>query len=412
MNKTKIQLIILNFLQFFVWGAWLISVGGYAGGKLGFSGADIGKIFQTLGIASIIMPGILGIIADKYLSAEKVFGLCHFAGAICLFACTQVTDKENFLTLMLCNSLFYMPTIALNFTVSYSILENKQFNIQKDFAPIRVWGTVGFIVAMWFVDIFNFNQSANQFYLASASSLLLCIYAFTLPKCNTVKRTNEKVNWQKRFGLDAFSLFKDGKMAIFFIFCVFLGAALQITNAFGGTFLDDFKNNINYTNSFIVKNPLITLSISQISETLFILTIPFFLRRFGIKRVMLMSFGAWVLRFALFGIGNPGSGAIFLIASMIIYGMAFDFFNISGSLFIERETPAKIRGSAQGLFMMMTNGLGSILGGWFAGAVVDRFTVNKITDWTSAWLVFAAYALITGVLFLLLFKYKSNTELD
>jgi len=197
-------------------------------------------------------------------------------------------------------------------------------------------------------------------------------------------------------------------MAIFFVFAMFLGAALQITNAFGLPFLNDFSTN--YADSFAVRHPNLLTSISQISETLFILTIPFFLGRFGIKRVMLMSIFAWVFRFALFAIGNPGSGFIFLLLSMIVYGMAFDFFNISGSLFIEREAPIRIRASAQGLFMIMTNGIGAWLGTRGAGWIVDHFTVNGIKDWTSIWFVFAGYALLLGFVFPLVFRYKHTAE--
>lgn len=410
--SIKLRLTILNFLQFFVWGSWLISVGGYVFNHLHFTGSEIGEIFGTLGIASLIMPGILGIIADKFLGAEKVFGLAHLGGAACLYWSSQTTDKSTFLLLMLLNSLFYMPTIALNFTVSYSILEKKKFNIQKDFAPIRVWGTVGFIVAMWISDLSGWGSNNLQFIFGSVSSLVLGIYAFTLPSCKKeeiITQSND-THWTKYFGLDALKLFAKPQMLVFFVFCIFLGAALQITNMFGGSFLESFGANAQYANSFVVKHPLLTLSISQISESLFILTIPFFLRKFGIKYVMLMSFGAWVLRFALFGIGNPGSGLVFLLSSMVIYGMAFDFFNISGSLFVEKETSIDIRGSAQGLFMMMTNGLGSILGGIFAGKVVDFYTTNQVTNWPNCWYIFAGYAAVMGLLFWLLFKYPATQK--
>ena len=210
-------------------------------------------------------------------------------------------------------------------------------------------------------------------------------------------------------GLDAFVLFKQRKMMIFFLFAMFLGAALQITNAFGGSFLESFKST--YPDSFGVKHTNILISISQISETLFILTIPFFLKRFGIKKVMQISIIAWVFRFGLFAIGNPGTGVYLLILSMIIYGMAFDFFNISGSLFVEQEAPTNMRASAQGLFMLMTNGIGAMAGGYGSGLVVDYFTKDGVSDWTSIWYCFAGYALVLAVLFPLLFRYKHNREL-
>lgn len=304
---------------------------------------------------------------------------------------------------MLLNAMFYMPTIALNNTVSYIVLEKKGFNIVEIFPPIRVWGTVGFIFAMWAVDIFGWTASPMQLYVSAGAGLLLGIYAFTMPACTPVK-TTEKKSFASSLGLDAFVLFRQRKMAVFFLFAMFLGAALQITNAFGLPFISDFSKIYPY--SFGVQHPNLLTSISQISETLFILTIPFFLNRFGIKKVMLMSIFAWVFRFGLFGIGNPGSGLFFLVLSMIIYGMAFDFFNISGSLFIEKEAPITIRASAQGLFMIMTNGLGAFFGGVGSGWVVDHFTVNGVKDWHSIWFVFAGYALMLGIAFPFAFKYE------
>jgi len=301
--------------------------------------------------------------------------------------------------------MMFMPTIALNNTVSYIVLEKSGYNIVKDFPPIRVWGTIGFIVAMWMVDILGWTRTASQLYVSSTAGVILGLYAFTIPKCPPIK-TAEKKNLVSALGLDAFVLFRRKKMVIFFLFALFLGAALQITNAYGGAFLDDFRNT--YPDSFGVKHPNILISISQISETLFILTIPFFLLRFGIKRVMLMSIFAWVFRFGLFGVGDPGPGLWLLVLSMIVYGMAFDFFNISGSLFVEKEADIKIRASAQGLFMMMTNGIGAFLGTYISGQVVDYFTHDGVKDWHSIWFSFAGYALVLGILFPLVFRYKHD----
>ena len=413
--SIKLRLIVMNFLQFFIWGAWLISIGGYLGGTLHFTGAQIGAVFSTLGIASLFMPALMGIIADKWLNAERVLGLCHIIGAALLLWASTVTDPNIFFWVMLLNSMFYMPTIALNNTVSYIILEQKGFDIVKDFPPIRVWGTIGFIAAMWMVDLFGWKSNNTQLIFSSVSALALGVYAFTMPKCPPVK-SNKTKSFLATIGLDAFVLFKQRKMFIFFLFAMFLGGALQITNAFGGSFLDSFSTT--HPDSFGVKHPILLLSISQISETLFILTIPFFLHKFGIKRVMMISIVAWVLRFGLFGIGDPGSGLYLLVLSMIIYGMAFDFFNISGSLFVEKESPANIRASAQGLFMFMTNGIGAMCGGYGAGLVVDYFTkTDPVThnilsrDWQSIWFAFAGYALVLAIIFPLVFKYKHVPDL-
>ena len=403
----KFRLIVMNFLEFFVWGSWLISMGGYMFVTLHFKGWQVASVYGTMGIASLFAPGVLGFLADRWVSAQKLLGCCHLIGAAALLWASTIKDYDTLWYIMLLNSVMYMPTIALNNTVSYIVLEKKGFDIIKIFPPIRVWGTVGFIAAMWTVDLAGWTASAMQLYVSAGSGIFLGLYAFTIPDCPPV-RTTEKKSLASSLGLDAFVLFRTKRMAIFFVFAMFLGAALQITNAFGLPFLNDFSTN--YADSFAVRHPNLLTSISQISETLFILTIPFFLGRFGIKRVMLMSIFAWVFRFALFAIGNPGSGFIFLLLSMIVYGMAFDFFNISGSLFIEREAPIRIRASAQGLFMIMTNGIGAWLGTRGAGWIVDHFTVNGIKDWTSIWFVFAGYALLLGFVFPLVFRYKHTAE--
>ena len=403
----KSRLTIMNFLQFFVWGTWLISIGGYLGGTLHFSGSQIGGVFSTLGIASLFMPALMGIVADKWLNAERVLGICHILSATMLLWASTITEPSVFFWVMLFNSMFYMPTIALNSTVSYVVLEENGFNIVKDFPPIRVWGTIGFISAMWIVDLCGWKSSNSQLIFAAISALVLGLYVFTLPKCPPQKSKNSR-SLLSSLGLDALVLFKQKQMSVFFLFAMFLGVALQITNAFGGSFLESF--NTTHPDTFGVKHPILLLSISQISETLFILTIPFFLRKFGIKKVMLMSIFAWVFRFGLFAFGNPGNGLFLLILSMIIYGMAFDFFNISGSLFVEKESPSSIRASAQGLFIFMTNGLGSMIGGYGSGLVVEHFTQNGISDWHQIWMVFAGYALVLGMIFPLAFRYNHNQQ--
>ncbi|GAC1593411.1 MAG: nucleoside permease [Chitinophagaceae bacterium] len=406
--NIKVRLIVLNFLEFFVWGAWLISLGGYLF-SLGFNGVQIGSIYGTMGVASLFAPALLGIVADRWINAERVLGLCHIAGAFLLIWASAVHDYKTLYLIMLLNAVVYIPTIALNNTVSYIALEKKGYDIVTIFPPIRVWGTVGFICAMWVVDLCGWTKSPMQFYVSSAAAVIIGLYSFTITQCPPAK-TNQKKSFVSSLGLDAFVLFRQKKMIIFFVFAMLLGAALQITNTFGLPFLNDF--NSIYPNSFAVKHPNLLSSIAQISETLFILTIPFFLQRLGIKKVMLMSIFAWVFRFGLFGVGNAGTGLPLLILSMIVYGMAFDFFNISGSLFVEREADIKIRASAQGLFMLMTNGLGAFLGGLLSGWVVDHFTtvVNgvNIRNWQRIWFSFAGYALVLGILFPLVFKYKHD----
>ena len=403
----KLRLVILNFFQFFVWGSWLISLGGYLINTLHFTGGEVGRIYATMGLASLIMPTLLGIVADRWINAERVLGACHIVGAFMLFWASRTTDPSLLYLIMLFNSLVYMPTIALNNTVSYIVLEQKGHKVVKEFPPIRVWGTIGFILAMWFIDLAGWKVSAAQLVFSSVASLVLGIYAFTMPKCPPARVSKAK-STLSMLGLDALVLFKKRRMIVFFIFALFLGAALQITNTFGQPFLLDFASR--FPDSFTVTHPGILMSVSQISETLFILTIPFFLYKFGIKKVMLMSIFAWVFRFGLFAVGNPGSGFVFLILSMIIYGMAFDFFNISGSLFVEKEADINIRASAQGLFMLMTNGFGAFIGGTLSGWVVDIFTKDGLKDWPSIWITFASYALILGILFPIFFRYRHDPK--
>lgn len=409
--NIKFRLTVMSFLQFFVWGIWLISLGGYMFVSFGSEaniGSKIGNTYGTMGWASLFMPALMGILADKYLRAEIVLGICHILGGGALYYASTVTSAGDMYWAIFLVSSFYMPTIALSNSVSYSLLSKNNIDIQKSFAPIRFFGTVGFIVAETAVDLLGWTKNNHQFYFAAAAAICTGLYCFSMPPVEVSKST-EKKSFTSRLGLDAFQLFKSSIMAKFFLFAMFLGAALQITNMFGNPFLSDFANMPEYAESFAVKHSNILISLSQYSETLFILAIPFFLRRFGIKWVMFISMVAWVFRFGLFGIGNPGSGLWLLLLSMIVYGMAFDFFNISGSLFVDKESKPSIRASAQGLFMLMTNGLGAILGGLFAGKIVDHFTdATGLKNWPNIWFSFAAYALAIAILFLLLFKYKHD----
>ncbi len=406
----KLRLTVMNFFQFFIWGSWLITIGAYWFQHKQWSGAEFGAIFSTMGISSLFMPAIAGIIADRWMSAQKLYGIFHLAGAVMLFFLPQINDPILFFWIMLINMMFYMPTIALSITVAYSSLKKNDLDIVTVYPPIRVWGTIGFIVAMWTVSLLHIETSALQFYIASGASLFLGIYAFTLPDCPPAPVTLGKKSFVTALGLNAFALFKNYKMAVFFIFAMLLGAALQLTNMYGDTFLHDFKNIPAYQNLIAVKYPAIIMSISQMSETLFILTIPFFLKRFGIKNVMLFSMVAWVLRFGLFGLGNPADGLWMIILSCIIYGMAFDFFNISGSLYVETQSNPSIRASAQGLFMMMTNGFGAFFGSFLSGIIIDKYYLleDGSKDWPGIWFAFAGYALVVTLLFAVLFRHKHN----
>ncbi|MEG0762095.1 nucleoside permease [Chryseobacterium sp.] len=450
--NLKLRLTVLSFLQFFVWGAWLITMANFWFGTKQWDGTQFGAVFGTMGIASIFMPTITGIIADRWVNAEKIFSILQILYGITLFVLPHSDNPNSFFTVMLVAMCFYMPTIALANSISYTVLKNSNLDVVKDFPPIRVWGTVGFIVAMWITNLTGNKATEGQFYIAGVAAIILGIYALTLPKCPPQKLIDEDAPLSEQLGLNAFKLFKNYKTALFFLFSMLLGAALQLTNAYGDVFLSEFSHFPKYADSFVVQRSTIIMSISQVSETLFILAIPFFLKRFGIKRVMLFSMFAWVLRFGFFAYGIPdGYGLGLIIMSCIVYGMAFDFFNISGSLFVETTTDKKIRSSAQGLFMMMTNGFGAVFGSYIAGWAIDKFFTHRFTnvtelssylettpdnqsfvkilkesfhsavnpdgtlssvvmmkDWHNIWLSFAAYALVLAILFWVLFKHEHN----
>ncbi|MHB8311046.1 MAG: nucleoside permease [Metallibacterium sp.] len=406
MKTTKLRLVVMNFLEFFVWGSWLTTLGAYWFLTKHWSASDFGAVFSTMGIASLFMPSLMGIVADKWINAERLYGILHLLGACMLFVVPLIDNPTTLFWVMLLNVCFYMPTISLSITVSYNALKNDGADVVRDFPPIRVWGTIGFIVAMWTISLLHIEKSASQFYVAGISAVLLGLYSFSLPRCPP--RDVRRDSLIDALGLRAFKLLKNYNMAVFFLFAMALGASLQLTNAYGDTFLHSFANVPAYRGLLTVRYPNIVLSISQMSETAFILTIPFFLKRFGIKTVMLMSMFAWVLRFGLFAYGNPDGLLWMIVLSNLVYGMAFDFFNISGSLFIEGQADPSIRASAQGLFMMMTNGFGAVLGSSISGLLISRYftLADGQLDWHGIWLTFAAYSLVVAVLFAILFRYK------
>lgn len=404
MKNIKLRLILMNFLQYGVWGAWLISLGAYLGGSLHFTGVQIGSFFATMGMASLFMPALMGVVADRWIPAQRLLGMLHILSAVCMIFAANQTEYSSLFVSVLLAVIFYMPTISLSNTVAYNALAKNGLDAIKDYPPIRVWGTVGFICSMIAVDLLGFAKTSSQLYFSAALGILLGLYSFTLPHCAVNKKQPEG-NWVDALGLRAFALFKEKRMAIFFIFSVFLGVSLQITNAFANDYLTNYFGGIaEYAGTFGVEHANTLISLSQMSETLCILLIPFFLKRYGIKNVMLISMIAWTLRFALLGLGNPGSGVWMLVLSMIVYGVAFDFFNISGSLYVEKETAPAIRASAQGVFMMMTNGLGATIGSYAAGKVVDMY------GWPNSWFIFAGYALVVAILFAMIFRYKHNPE--
>lgn len=414
----KLRLVVMNFLQYAIWGAYLTSMGSYLVG-VGLA-SHIGIFYAMQGIVSLFMPAIVGIIADRWVPAQRLLGVCHLLAALFMAAAGgyAMTSGEGvqfgiLFTLYALSVAFYMPTIALSNSVAYCVLEGAGFDTVKAFPPIRVWGTVGFICSMLLCDVAGFQTTYMQFMQCAVLGLILGFYAMTLPSC-PVSRSAERKSLVEALGLRAFTLFKQKKMALFFIFSMLLGVSLQITNGFANPFITSFRDIPEYASTFGANHANALISLSQVSETLCILLIPFCLKRFGIKNVMLMAMFAWVLRFGLFGIGNPGGGVWMFILSMIVYGVAFDFFNISGSLFVNKETDVTIRSSAQGLFMIMTNGIGATIGTLGAQAVVNHFVYSKqtptemVAGWSQSWLVFAGYALVVAIVFALVFRYRHD----
>lgn len=418
MQTIKVKLAAMNFLEFAVWGAYLTSLGIYlASVNLG---DKIYWFYTVQGIVSIFMPALVGIVADRWIQAQKMLSLCHLMAGLFMCAAAyycytaETVEYAPLFTLYTISVAFFMPTIGLANSVAYTALGKAGLDTVKHFPPIRVFGTVGFICSMLltnFITIDGVSMQKTYFQMLSSGifSLVLAVYALTMPSCPVNKGASSSI--MDALGLKAFALFKQKKMAIFFIFSMLLGVSLQITNSYGTTFINAYEQIAEYAQTWGARNATALISLSQISETLCILLIPSCLKRFGIKGVMMIAMLGWVLRFGFFGLGNPGSGVWLFVLSMIVYGVAFDFFNISGSLYVDKQTDPSIRSSAQGLFMLMTNGVGATVGTLGAGAVVNHYVFNpelsvteSMAGWHTSWYIFAAYALVVAVSFWLMFK--------
>lgn len=424
--NLKIRLIILNFIEFAVWGAYLTSMGTYLA-SVG-QGANIGWFYSVQGIVSIFMPALMGILADRWMEGQRVLSLCHLLAGLFMMGASAYAynaDVVEFSTLFTLYSLsvgFFMPTIALSYSVAYAALEKAGYDTVKVFPPIRVWGTVGFIVTMWIVDLLGLQATPGQWMVSGALSILMAAYSLTMPRMPIKKGEVQQKTLVEALGLNAFKLFLNPRMAMFFGFAMLLGFCLQISNGYANPFITSFGGIEEYQQTFGVQHANILISLSQMSETLCILLIPYFLSRFGIKKVVLIALLGWVLRFGFFALGNPGDGLWLFVLSMIVYGVAFDFFNISGSLYVNQETEESIRSSAQGLFMMMTNGLGAFIGTLVAQAVINFYVFNPqangasgaevIEGWQNSWFIFAAYALVVALLFALFFKETKKDAVD
>ncbi|MDE6231159.1 MAG: MFS transporter [Muribaculaceae bacterium] len=425
-TNLKVRLAVMNFLEFAVWGAYLTSLGNFLA-RNGLQ-SEIGWFYAVQGIVSLFMPSLIGILADRWVPAQKMLSICHvMAGGFMALAALycMLAPSLAFAPLFILYTVsvaFFMPTIGLANSVAFNALTKAGMDTVKDFPPIRVFGTIGFICAMLFVNFVGpedakFQTSYMQLFVSAAFSAILAIYALSMPKC-PISKSVPSGNWVDTFGLRSFTLFKQRKMAVFFIFSMLLGVSLQITNGYANPYITSFSEIPQFADAWAAKNANALISLSQMSETLCILLIPFCLKRFGIKGVMLMSLFAWVLRFGLFGAGNPADGVWMLILSCIVYGIAFDFFNVCGGLYVDSVTSPEIRSSAQGLFMICTNGLGATIGTLSAMTIVNSLVdpsaspEMQLEGWRSAWYIFAAYALLVAILFLCLFKDDSKKSVS
>lgn len=444
--NLKVRLALMNFLEFGVWGAYLACMGNYLG--VAGLGSEISWFYAIQGIVAIFMPTLMGIVADKWVQPQRLLGICHLLAGVFMISLwymglsagfgNEIGNKPLFIALYTLSVAFYMPTLALANTTAFTILKSHDLDTVTDFPPIRSCGTVGFIIVMWFVNCavwqdgaftmtlaqnaHKFQYTFNQFLVSGGLSLVLFAYVFTLPQCKLVKGTDgEKKTMAQQFGLDAFRLFKNKRMALFFIFSALLGMSLQVTNSFAGPFISSFQGSTDaaIASSFAASNATLLTSISQVSEAFCILLIPFFLKRYGIKSVMLIAMFAWVLRFGFFGLGNPAMpGVLLFILSCIVYGVAFDFFNVSGGIFVDKMCEPSVKASAQGLFMLMTNGLGATVGTLLAGEVINHFcswvqqgdSAYLMGDWQTCWFIFSGFALVVGVAFALVFRPEKKQD--
>jgi len=405
--SVQARLKIMSFLQFFIWGCWLITLGSYMIKTLAFSGTEVGNVYSMQGIAACIMPLLLGIMADKYIAANRLYALCHGFGGIMLLLLAQITRPETMMWAMLLNLMAYMPSLGLANAIAHSCLKREKLDIVACFPAIRVFGTIGFIAAMWVVSLSGNELQAAQLYLAAAASFALALYSLTALPAAAAGGDAPPERQSRGFGLEALALLRQPLLAVFFTFAMLLGVVLQITNTFGNPFLQDLAAHPQAAGNVLLRYPDILYSLSQISEIAFILTIPFFLKKFGIKIVMAISVIAWILRFGFFAFGGASAfGMSLLVLSMLVYGCAFDFFSISGSIFIEKTVKSAMRAGAQGLFMTAVNGFGTFIGMYLGGRIIDYFTDAAGRNWQAVWLVFAAYSAVLLALFLVIFRVK------
>lgn len=386
--KTRLQLSTLMFLQFFIWGTWYVTLNTYLGETLQFTGTQIGLCYGTFAIAAMISPFFVGLIADKFFATEKVLGSMHLLGAIVMVVAAQAKTFQFFYPSLLLYTLSYTPTMALSNSLSFHLLENPG----KQFPGVRVLGTIGWIVANNVIGFLGFTNTAGQLYTGAVVSLILGIYSFTLPHVPPNKET--KVTFRELLGFDALKLFKSRPFAILIVASVLTCIPLSFYFGFTASFLSDI--GMQY-----IPNKL---SLGQVSEAFFLLILPFFLAKFGLKRVLFIGMSAWLLRYLLFANGNMENNLWMIYTGIILHGVCYDFFFVTGQIYVDKAAPVNLKSSAQGLITFATYGLGMFIGTWFAGSTVDMFTLDGMPDWNIIWYVPAVLAAVVLVLFIFLFR--------
>ncbi|MFC2124835.1 nucleoside permease [Bacteroidota bacterium] len=393
-TKLRFQLSTMMFIQYFIWGTWYVTLNIYLGESLGFTGTQIGLCYGTFAISALISPFFVGLVADKYFSTEKVLASMHILGAILFVVAAQAKSFAFFYPAMLLYALSYTPTMALSSSISFHQMEDPG----KQFPAIRVLGTIGWIAANNVIGWLGYGNSVNQLYVGAIASLLLGFYCFTLP--HTPPKKEAKASLKELFGLDALSLMKERSFLIIIIASVLIFIPLSFYYVFTASFLSDIGMTL-------IPNKI---SLGQVAEILFMLILPFFLRKYGVKKVLIMGMAAWLIRYLFFSYGNMDTLVWMIYLGIILHGICYDFFFVAGQIYVDKKAPDNLKSSAQGIFTLATYGLGMIIGTWFAGRTVDFYTTDSITNWPSTWLVPAAIAAIVLLFFILIFREKNKKQ--
>lgn len=386
-NSTRFQLMAMMFLLYFIWGSWYGQMSKYLFTALGASGAQVGNAYAAFSIAQIIAPFFVGMIADRYFAAQKVLGVLSLAGAALLFVLTGVDDPDNFFWIILAYCISFAPMMSL----TTSIAMQQVTNSEKDFPAIRVMGTVSWIVVSNIIGYYGFGDNVMIFKISMVASAFLGVYSFFLP--DTPPKPSTKTSFSDILGLDAFKLFKDRSFAIFFISSLLICIPLSFYYAMANPSLTD-SGMTNVENK---------MSLGQASEVVFMLLIPLAFSRLGVKWMLVVGLIAWIIRFIGFGYGDVNNEWLLYMA-IILHGVCYDFFFVTGQIYTDSKAGEKYRSSAQGLISIATYGIGMGIGSWLAGIVADMYTANGVKDWTSIWMVPAGIAAVVLVLFVLFFK--------